>query len=171
MSTKRHFQLPDEGRCHRGPRPTIGGKLPPKFARTGGLAFLSDDHLVRSQSMRVRSLCVMLALLAACGKQDPAAPARIETRVRLARAATCESLTRQIQDTAARQMRAQMDEWRSGFAYGLPAAGGAAATPAAGAGPASFSTTNTQVAGVDEADFVKNEGTPILVLRGQTLLP
>src|SRR5207245_302093 len=80
----------------------------PKFARTGGLAFLSDDHLVRSQSMRVRSLCVMLALLAACGKQDPAAPARIETRVRLARAATCESLTRQIQDTAAREMRGQV---------------------------------------------------------------
>src|SRR2546426_2895178 len=130
MSTKRHFQLPDEGRCHRGPRPTIGGKLPPKFARTGGLAFLSDDHLVRSQSMRVRSLCVMLALLAACGKQDPAAPARIETRVRLARAATCESLTRQIQDTAARQMRAQMDEWKRGFAYGLPPARGAAPNPA-----------------------------------------
>ena len=119
--------------------------------------------------MRVRSLWVMLALLAACGKQDAAAPARIETRVRLARAATCESLTRQIQDTATRQMRAQMDEWKRGFVYALPAAGGAAATPAAGAGPASYSTTNTQVAGVDEADFVKNDGTRIFVLAGRTL--
>ena len=72
--------------------------------------------------MRVRSLCVMLALLAACGKQERAAPARIETRVRLARAATCESLTRQVQDTAARQMRRA--EWRaalprSSFSYSM----------------------------------------------------
>src|SRR2546428_13283841 len=139
-----------------------------KVARNGVFAFLSDDHFCRSQSSRVRSLWVMLALLAACGKQDAAAPARIETRVRLARAATCESLTRQIQDTATRQMRAQMDEWKRGFVYALPAAGGAAATPAAGAGPASYSTTNTQVAGVDEADFVKNDGSRIFVLAGRT---
>src|SRR5205807_631868 len=50
------------------------------------------------------------------------------------------------------------------------AAGGAtpAAGPAAGP-PASYSTTNTQVAGVDEADFVKNDGTRIFVLSGRNL--
>src|SRR5256886_10768637 len=119
--------------------------------------------------MRVRSLCVMLAMLAACGRRGRAAPARIETGARLARAATCEPLTRQIQDTAARQMRAQMDESKRGYVYGLPAASSGAATPAAGAGPASYSTTNTQVTGVDEADFVKNDGTRIFVLAGRTL--
>ena len=119
--------------------------------------------------MRVPSLCLMLTLLAACGKQDQAAPARIETRVHLARAGTCESLTRQVQDTAVRQMRSQMDEWKRGSVYSAPAAGGAAATPTATGGPASYSTTNTQVAGVDEADFVKNDGTRIFVLAGRTL--
>src|SRR3954452_23924899 len=49
----------------------------------------------------------------------------------------------------------------------MPGAG--AATPAPGAAPASYTTTNTQVDGVDEADFVKNDGTRILVLSGETL--
>src|SRR5438445_11494126 len=118
--------------------------------------------------MRVRSLWVMLALLAACGKQDPAAPARIETRVRLARAATCESLTRQIQDTAARQMRAQMDESKRGYVYGLPAANRGAAKPPAGPGPPSQSDANTQGAGGGGADLVKNERTRIFSHRGPT---
>src|SRR5205085_7252257 len=98
LSIKPHFQLPDE---HPLPERTANPSTVAnsrKFARTRGLAFLSSDHFVRSQSMRVRSLCLMLALAAACGKQDQAAPALIETRVHLARAASCESLTRQIQD-------------------------------------------------------------------------
>ena len=38
------------------------------------------------------------------------------------------------------------------------------------AGPTNVTTTNTQVAGVDEADFVKNDGTRIFVLSGNKLL-
>jgi len=121
--------------------------------------------------MRFQSLPAVLALLAACGcsKQDPGSPATIQTRVSLARAATCDSLGQQIGDTAVRQMRSELDRWKgAGFGYGLPAATGGNAPAAAGA-PASYSTTNTQVAGVDEADFVKNDGTRIFVLSGRTL--
>lgn len=119
--------------------------------------------------MRVQNLLVLLGLLAACGKQQPAPPASIQRGVALARAATCDSLRGQIQDTAVRQMRSQMDIWKRGIGYGFPAAGGVDAAPAAAGAPASYSTTNTQVAGVDEADFVKNDGTRILVLSGRTL--
>jgi hypothetical protein len=119
--------------------------------------------------MRPHSLLVLLGLLAACGKQQPAPPASIQRGVSLARAATCDTLTRQIQDTAVRQMRSQMDVWKGGIGSGLPAAGGVGAGPAAAGAPTSYSTTNTQVAGVDEADFVKNDGTRILVLSGRTL--
>src|SRR5262249_39335613 len=47
----------------------------------------------------------------------------------------------------------------------IPAAGPAGA----GGAPTSVSTTNTQVAGVDEADFVQNDGTRIAVLAGGML--
>jgi beta propeller domain-containing protein len=120
--------------------------------------------------MRARSLFLLLALLAACGKGNSGGLPQIQNRVTLARAATCESLTQQVHDTAVRQMRSEMDAWKGGvILYGLPAAAGSNATPAAAGGPASYSTTNTQVAGVDEADFVKNDGTRIFVLSGRTL--
>ncbi|HYY51800.1 MAG TPA: beta-propeller domain-containing protein, partial [Myxococcales bacterium] len=115
-----------------------------------------------------QSRLLLLALFAACAKTDPAAPPRIQTHVTLARAATCESLTQQVHDTAVRQMRSAMDAWK-GIAYAVPAAAGGSATPASPGAPASYSTTNTQVAGVDEADFVKNDGTRIFVLSGRTL--
>ena len=117
--------------------------------------------------MRFQTLPALLALLA-CAKQDPEGPARIQTRVSLARAATCDALTESVHETAVRQMRAQMDAWKSsGPLVGLPASAGN--TPVAAAAPASYSTTNTQVAGVDEADFMKNDGTRIFVLSGRTL--
>jgi uncharacterized secreted protein with C-terminal beta-propeller domain len=117
--------------------------------------------------MRAQSRSLLLTLLAACGKTESAAPPGIQTHVHLARAATCESLTQQVHDTAVRQMRSQLDTWKGSFGVGI--AGGTNATPAASGTPASYSTTNTQVAGVDEADFVKNDGTRIFVLSGRTL--
>jgi inhibitor of cysteine peptidase len=44
-----------------------------------------------------------------------------------------------------------------------------AAAPMGAAGSAEYSTTNVQVAGVDEPDFVKNDGKYIYVISGQTL--
>lgn len=48
---------------------------------------------------------------------------------------------------------------------------GAPATTSAGSdkGASDFSTTNIQVAGVDEADFVKNDGKYIYIKSGDTL--
>ncbi|MCC6335664.1 MAG: beta-propeller domain-containing protein [Myxococcales bacterium] len=39
----------------------------------------------------------------------------------------------------------------------------------AGSGPTDYTTTNNQVVGVDEADFVKNDGTRLFVLSGRSL--
>jgi len=111
---------------------------------------------------------LLLALLVGCGKSNSATPPNIQTRVTLARAASCDALQAQVQETAVRQMRSQMEAWRH-VVYGMPAASGGAGTPAAAGAPVSYSTTNTQVAGVDEADFVKNDGTRIFVLSGRTL--
>ena len=120
--------------------------------------------------MRVRNLALMVMLLAACGKREAAAPATIQSRVALARAASCDSLQQQVQDTAVRQMRSELDAMKRGNGYGVGLGGSSGgATPQPAAAPASYSTTNTQVAGVDESDFVKNDGTRILVLSGRTL--
>ena len=124
--------------------------------------------------MRVQSVFAVPMLLFGCGRQEPgpkepAAPAGIQDRVNLARAATCESLTRIVQDTAVRQMRSQMDSSKGTLPAPGPVAAAGGATPAASGQPASYSTTNIQVAGVDEADFVKNDGTRIFVLSGRNL--
>ncbi len=120
--------------------------------------------------MRLQSLALVLMLLAACGKRQPAPPATIQSRVALARAANCDSLQQQVQETAVRQMRSALDGAKRGTGwYGIATGGAGNATPQPAAGPASYSTTNTQVAGVDESDFVKNDGTRILVLSGRTL--
>ena len=116
--------------------------------------------------------CLILFFVLACAKKSgpQGAPADIQAHVALAQAASCDTLEKSVQDIAVREMRSEMDsekQW-GGYSGGPVAAGGA--NPAAdGAAPASYSTTNVQVAGVDEADFVKNDGTRIFVLSGQTL--
>ena len=119
--------------------------------------------------MRIPCLFVLSILLAACHEAQPAAPVGIQGRVSLARAASCESLTRSVQDTAVRQMRSQLDAWKDASLAPGPAVAAGGATPQSSGQPASYSTTNTQVAGVDEADFVKNDGTRIFVLSGRNL--
>ena len=119
--------------------------------------------------MRLCRLSALSFLAIACARSTLPAPPGVASRVQLARAATCESLTRAVQDTAVRQMRSQMEEWlRLRPVPGVVNATGGPAPAAAGA-PASYSTTNVQVAGVDEADFVKNDGTRIFVLSGRNL--
>lgn len=95
----------------------------------------------------------------------------------------CTNLEKYLEDTAVLQMRTQLEAsrdgvpswgwWGGGFRGDVLNAAPEAAT-AGGAdkgaqGPSSYTTTNTQVAGVDEADFVKNDGTRIFVLSGGTL--
>ena len=85
----------------------------------------------------------------------------------------CGSLQKYIADEAVLEMKSvlEMEKLQGPMVYEAGAADGpqtAGATPSA-AGPSSYTTTNTQVAGVDEADFVKNDGTRIFVLSGQNL--
>lgn len=118
--------------------------------------------------MRLLALTTSL-LVIACGKGAPA-PADIQAHVALTKAASCDSLQKSVQNAAVRQMRAQIDAEKNWNGPALAMGGASGPAPqSSGAAPASYSTTNTQVAGVDEADFVKNDGTRIFVLSGRTL--
>ncbi len=55
----------------------------------------------------------------------------------------------------------------SGVAPG--GSGGGAAGGGTGSGPTDYTTTNTQEVGIDEPDFVKNDGTRLFVLSGRRL--
>ncbi|MDY7230045.1 beta-propeller domain-containing protein [Hyalangium rubrum] len=115
----------------------------------------------------------------------------LQTQARLQSFDTCEDLESYIEDTAVLDMRAQvswqkrmMDYWDRGGGIpvddgGMPEAGapgmpGAPPNQDSGAGapggkPNDYTDTNNQVKGVDEADFVKNDGTRIFVISGNKL--
>jgi hypothetical protein len=128
--------------------------------------------------------------LTACGNAIPTPPG-VQNRAQLLGFSgqnSCKDLEKYIEDTAVLQMRTQLEAQRDGVpswgwwgwmgggpvAFGMAdngatpsAAGGAQSAPPAA--PTDYTTTNNQVAGVDEADFVKNDGTRIFVLSGQKL--
>jgi hypothetical protein len=115
---------------------------------------------------------VVAVALAGCSNGIPSNQA-IQNRVALQAFQGCSELEQYIEDTAILDMRSQLEQQKQGYWYwGLrgevdfDAAGGPPASPA---GPSAYTTTNTQVGGVDEADFVKNDGTRIFVLSGDTL--
>ncbi|MDP2269222.1 MAG: beta-propeller domain-containing protein [Archangium sp.] len=95
----------------------------------------------------------------------------------------CQDLETYLEDTAVLQMRTQLEAardgvpgwgWWGGWGRGgleFDTAGGLAPASAnsAQSAPTNVTTTNNQVAGVDEADFVKNDGTRIFALSGSTL--
>jgi uncharacterized secreted protein with C-terminal beta-propeller domain len=128
------------------------------------------------------------------GGSDPTAPRRRNSeppratakKLTLRAFSSCEVLEKYLEDGMVQQMRAQIElQIQQGIAFGGPrggvvdtAAPGAAAPTAPPSGksggssapaPAAYTKTNTQVAGVDEADFVKNDGKRIFVLTGQRL--
>ena len=85
----------------------------------------------------------------------------------------CDELEGYIKDVAVKYMRSQLEQSKAGVGAIAGAAAGpraAEASPSAGAGPSAYTQTNTQVAGVDEADIVKSDGTRIFVLAGGTAL-
>ena len=103
----------------------------------------------------------------------------VQSRARLEAFGSCSALEEYLEDAAVRDMRASIEQSkeyvRRGGYFGVPTMedGGAVppAAPAAGggAGPQDYTTTNNQVAGVDEPDFMKNDGTRILTLSGNRL--
>lgn len=128
-------------------------------------------------SRRISSLTGLLAalVLAGCGnsRNQP-----IQEHVALQSFASCGELEKYIEDTAVEEMRSQLEQskenwgWYRGGPVFFDDAGGPVAGPttdAGGRGPTAYTTTNTQVGGVDEADFVKNDGTRIFVLSGNKL--
>ncbi|HYH98922.1 beta-propeller domain-containing protein [Hyalangium sp.] len=116
---------------------------------------------------------------------------QVQTQAQLTSFDKCEDLESYIEDTAVLDMRAQLTwqkemigRWGRGGGVvddvnsappGNPEAtpvvgapGGDVSTPAP-RGPGDYTDTNNQVAGVDEADFVKNDGTRIFVVSGRKL--
>jgi hypothetical protein len=121
-----------------------------------------------------------------CGNnQNPENPPGVVDRVALTSFSgtnACGDLEQYFEDTAVKMMRTQIEGerdnvpqwgWWGGFEGGglFNAAPEAGATndKAAAPPPMNYTTTNNQVAGVDEADFVKNDGTRIFVLSGNQL--
>ncbi|MDQ3263847.1 MAG: beta-propeller domain-containing protein [Myxococcota bacterium] len=112
-------------------------------------------------------------LLAGCdpseGRNQP-----IQSQVALENFDNCGELESYIEDTAVAQMRAQLLQLKeSSYGWGgipvMVAEDASAGGSPRASGPSAYTTTNTQVEGVDEADFVKNDGTRMFVLSGTTL--
>ena len=117
-----------------------------------------------------------------CSADNKPQPPAVNSRVQLLAFTgtnACQDLEQYIEDTAVRDMRNTLESYRDetyswgrgGPFFGEDAAGTptAAAAGAAKNTPTDYTTTNTQVSGVDEADFVKNDGTRIFALSGNTL--
>src|SRR5437763_9915163 len=112
--------------------------------------------------------CLAAALAFACNRAPPPPPS-IQQHVELRAVTSCPAVEKSIQDAAVVEMRQTLEDsirWRMAWGNTVPLdAGGPARTA-----PASYTTTNVQTKGVDEPDFVKNDGTRIFTLSGQKLL-
>jgi uncharacterized secreted protein with C-terminal beta-propeller domain len=114
-------------------------------------------------------------LLAGCTQDDFGG---IRQDVKLATLQGCTELEAYVKFEAARRMNAEIDSqvryWTRRTQGGAVAASVAAAAsggaPAAREAAQDFTTTNTQEKGVDEADFVKNDGSRIFVLHDRYLV-
>ncbi len=163
-------------------KPSVVGRLPLAWRWQPGrpVGSLSEGFMSKH---RWRSLAVgALAALGlwGCGNGVPE-PQAIQNRVALTSFSgenACADLEQYIEDTAVLDMRTQLQAardnvwgwgWFGGVDDAARTAEAGAPAPSAAGGPSAYTTTNTQVAGVDEADFVKNDGTRIFVLSGQTL--
>lgn len=143
---------------------------------------------VRRSAWRATALGLAALVGAGCrsdgGEGDPPAVNQKAALVAFSGENACAELEQYIEDTAVTQMRKQLEGQRDGVPswgwwggwMGRGVAEDMAGPTAASAGgaeakaaPTDYTTTNNQVAGVDEADFVKNDGTRIFVLSGDSL--
>ncbi len=126
----------------------------------------------------LRSLAVLALLTAACGRSDPQTtplprnPGIARNPV-LQRFSSCGDLERTLEDGLVLQMKSTLEQYRAGWGYGWVGVGGGAMPPmadgASAAAPSAHTSTNTQVEGVGEADFLQNDGTRIAVVAGRQL--
>lgn len=135
----------------------------------------------------------VVALLLACSGSSGEKPA-VRSGAALHRAADCRDLLTQIQDDAIAKVDNQIAAFRkygsnhgrgldpanggvgmgTGGLSGAPVAGDGNGAPGSdngggGKGPGSYSETNTQVKGVDEADILKTDGERLYLLHGREL--
>ncbi len=117
-------------------------------------------------------LAAAILAFAGCSQSTIPSPQSIQDRVALEAFSSCSELQKYIADTAVLDMRSQLEQakrYGGGGPVALAGGGGRASDAPAAEGPSNYTQTNVQVPGVDEADFVKNDGTRILVLSGQWL--
>lgn len=125
------------------------------------------------------ALSTLAIAASGCGGNSIPEPVAVQKRAALESFKSCGELESYIEDTAVLDMRTQLALARDGYGgwwgWGGPMREMDAAAPTAGAGasansgPSAYTKTNTQVGGVDEADFVKNDGTRIFVLQNNKL--
>jgi hypothetical protein len=132
-------------------------------------------------SRRPLVLAAALALAATgCSTRPPPPPGPqlvaksppVDARPSLAAFESCDALEARIEDAQVAQMKATLELYRGWRSYPMPVGAVGAdgpAAPVASPAPESFTTTNQQVDGVAEADFVQNDGTRILALAGGKL--
>lgn len=118
-----------------------------------------------------RALALAAVAAVACSRQSgsislPRNPGVARSPV-LSPFSSCGELEQAIEDALVLHMRSILEQGRVGIA--LPVFGGFDRAPEATAGPSDYTTTNSQVEGVGEADFVQNDGTRIAVLAGNQL--
>jgi uncharacterized secreted protein with C-terminal beta-propeller domain len=127
-----------------------------------------------SRLSRYAGIALGTALAMGCGNGVTTNKA-IQDRVALESFESCSSLEQYIEDTAVLDMRATLEQYKNGsggiffFGGGMAEDARTEGAAASTSGPSAYTTTNTQVAGVDEADFVKNDGTRIFLLSGNKL--
>jgi len=131
----------------------------------------------------------LLGLVGCGGSGDIPENQPVQQKARLEAFGSCEALESYIEDAAVLDMRTTLERskpsyWKgrggwfggdvpenvSGAPPASPTSPGAPASDSGGSpGPGNHTGTNNQVAGVDEADFVKNDGTRIFVISGRKL--
>jgi hypothetical protein len=123
------------------------------------------------------AIAIVLPLALACARSSSLPePPSVARSAGLTAAASCDELKSRIAGVASQQMRMTIESYRDGgWAWGGGIARGGGTGPQAGppvpmsSGPVATTGTNDQVAGVDEGDFMKSDGTRLLVLSGRTL--
>lgn len=126
----------------------------------------------RSHPLLLAALTALAGCSSNTGSNSLTTPPPITRQVALTNFTDCNTLDQAIVDTMVLQMKSQLQMVQQGYFWPVGVANGGGVVPATAsnaAGPSAYTTTTAQVAGVDEADFVQNDGTHIFVLSGNSL--
>jgi uncharacterized secreted protein with C-terminal beta-propeller domain len=139
-----------------------------KFAGDLGMALAPSNETMHANQICYATIVALVGAVA-CSGNHSLQNEDIQRQAALLSFNNCDELERYIKDVAVKYMRSQLEQSKAGVGV-LAGARAADASPSTGAGPSAYTQTNTQVAGVDEADIVKSDGTRIFVLAGGSAL-